>query len=81
MYEVLKKISLLFLGSVLIIGGAFIAVAGTSGGLGASTLVHKLAFALSGVTMVGLGIWLYYLGSNKNLLKVIGDIIEALLSS
>lgn len=81
MYEVLKKISLLFLGSVLILGGAFIAVASISGGLGASTLVHKLAFALGGVIMLGFGLWLYYQGSNKNLLKVIGDIIEALLNS
>ena len=79
MFKLMKKIFCLFIGSLLIISGAFVGVAGIFGGLGAVTLELKLLYLFAGVIVFLFGFWLYYQGSNKNILKVIGDLIEALL--
>ena len=81
MLDFLKRITLLIVGSVLLIGGCFVAIAGAVSGFGSSGIGIKIAYAVGGICLVVAGIYCYYFGSNKNLSKVIADIINALVGS
>lgn len=79
MLRFLKKAALLIVGSLLFIGGGFVAIAGAVSGFGISSLSIKIMFVIAGICLVTIGLYCYYLGSNKNLLKVVSDIIDLIV--
>jgi hypothetical protein len=81
MLHTIKRAILLLLGSILVIGGGFIIIAGAVSGFGDHRVLIRIAYVIGGGVLVALGVYFYYLGSNKNLSKMFENILSAIITS
>jgi hypothetical protein len=81
MLHTIKRAILLLLGGILVIGGGFIIIAGAVSGFGDHRVLIRIAYVTGGGVLVALGVYFYYLGSNKNLSKMFENILSAIITS
>lgn len=75
MLKTLKLALFLIIGSFLSIGGAFVTIAGAVSGFGNPHIIMRTGIALAGLAVLALGIYFCYIGSNKNLTKLLEDFL------
>ena len=76
-----KRALYLILGSLFIIGGLYGGIAGVVSGFGNTSYPIRFAYLITGTLLVATGVYLYYLGNNKNISKMFSDIIDAIISA
>jgi hypothetical protein len=81
MINFVKRAICLIIGSIVLLVGIFTGVAGVVSGFGNHNLVVRLGYVFVGLLTTAAGIYLYYLGSNKSLSKLLDDFIRAIINS